>query len=55
MKTKKLTKEEAAYASRAATPLVCGNCVMFRFPNRCKQVKGKINRDGWCKYWEKPV
>lgn len=27
----------------------CGECVMFRAPDECTDVAGKIVRNGWCK------
>lgn len=27
----------------------CGLCVMFRLPDECTDVSGKISPQGWCK------
>jgi hypothetical protein len=29
----------------------CGKCVMFRAPDECTDVAGKIARWGWCKIY----
>lgn len=55
MKTKKLEKNEVGYMKRSATPFVCSNCIMFRFPMKCSLVKGKIQGEGWCRHWERPA
>jgi hypothetical protein len=47
------SKKEARYAELSVhLPQRCGNCSMFREPTLCTLVQGKIDRAGWCRYWE---
>jgi hypothetical protein len=48
------TKGEARYTDKSPHEgKTCGNCHMFRKPQRCTLVSGVIRAPGWCKYWEK--
>lgn len=48
----KSTKAEAKYVSESEYNQKCKNCTMFIRPNGCTGVKGKIDPDGWCKFYE---
>jgi hypothetical protein len=48
------TKSEARYTDKSPHEgKTCGNCHMFRKPQRCTLVSGVIRAPGWCKYWER--
>jgi hypothetical protein len=46
----KVSKVTAKYQDEPKGNEKCSNCNMFRAPNACTAVKGKISPDGWCKY-----
>ena len=48
----KASKKEAKYQDYPKGDEKCGNCSMWRPPNGCTSVKGKISPKGWCKWWE---
>ena len=45
------TKEEANYRMGDETAS-CAQCTMFRQPESCTEVAGKISPDGLCDYFE---
>ena len=47
-----ISKSEAKYQDNPRGTKMCGDCSMFRRPDRCTLVKGTISRTGWCKHWE---
>ena len=49
----KHSKAEAGYVAHTVKGQRCINCTMWRSPNRCSAVLGKISPDGWCKWWKK--
>lgn len=49
----KITKETAKYVPDSKNQSHCAICRMFRAPNECTLVKGDIDPQGWCKFWEK--
>lgn len=49
----KATKEEADYTRCGTEAAHCGICTMFRRPDSCTAVQGKISPEGHCKYFEK--
>jgi hypothetical protein len=46
---KKASKESVNYQDNPKGNEKCSNCTMWRPPNACTSVKGKICPDGWCK------
>jgi hypothetical protein len=47
------TKGEARYTDKSPHEFkTCGNCHMFRKPQRCTLVRGTIRAPGWCKFWD---
>lgn len=46
------SKEYAEYQTMPNGEEKCANCTMFRPPERCTYVDGKISPEGWCKQWE---
>ena len=49
----KISKEEAEYTeSSPHEDKQCQNCTMFIEGGQCSLVKGDIDPEGWCKYWE---
>ncbi len=49
-----LSKTDANYISHTVTRgEKCADCSMFREPDSCTLVKGKIAKVGHCRYWEK--
>lgn len=47
------SKEYAEYRDRPKGSQQCSGCSMFRAPQACTLVEGKISPRGWCRYWEK--
>ena len=47
-----VTKEEAEYQDAPKGREFCGRCTMFRPPHKCSYVRGYIERDGWCRFFE---
>ena len=45
----KSSKAEVNYQDEPKGNEKCSNCNMWRPPNGCTAVKGKICPDGWCK------
>lgn len=45
------TKAEAGYQPTPKNGQKCVNCTMWRDPNRCTAVEGKIDPNGWCKWY----
>jgi hypothetical protein len=53
---RKMSKPEAGYVGSARSPRKqhCGACSMFLAETRrCTLVKGNIDPEGWCQYWER--
>jgi len=48
----KIDKVEAEYRAYSHGKQECRGCSMFRQPDKCTLVTGKISPHGWCKYWE---
>jgi hypothetical protein len=46
----KSSKKTAGYINEPKANEKCSNCNMWRPPNACTAVKGKISPDGWCKW-----
>ena len=46
----KASKATAKYQNEPKENEKCSNCNMWRPPNGCTAVKGKIAPDGWCKW-----
>ena len=46
----KASKATAGYQNEPKGNEKCSNCNMWRPPNGCTAVKGKIAPDGWCKW-----
>ena len=46
----KASKVTAGYRNKPKGNEKCSNCNMWRPPNGCTAVKGKIAPDGWCKW-----
>ena len=46
----KASKATADYQNEPKGNEKCSNCNMWRPPNGCTAVKGKIAPDGWCKW-----
>jgi hypothetical protein len=52
-KVRKATKAEANYRRPApARDRRCAVCTMFRPPESCTAVEGRISREATCKYFE---
>ncbi len=51
----KLSKASVNYQDSTAPGRNCGTCSMFRAPNGCTLVKGKISRDDVCDRWAPDV
>lgn len=49
----KVSKDYASYRSSPNGPQCCAKCTMFRQPQSCTTVNGKISPAGYCKYYEK--
>lgn len=49
----KVSKSTADYQNNPKGNQRCNQCTMWREPNQCTAVRGKIAADGWCKYYEK--
>ena len=50
----KATQAEARYIPRSRKPDErCAICTMFRAPQSCTAVEGKIAAAGWCRYFER--
>jgi hypothetical protein len=47
----KASKAVAKYQNEPKGSEKCSNCNMWREPNGCTSVKGKISPDGWCKWY----
>lgn len=47
-----ISQQEAKYRKSTPNMKMCVFCSMFRFPNSCTLVEGKINPQGHCKFWE---
>ncbi len=47
-----ISKSEAGYVDHPIAGQCCDACVMYRDPNRCSLVTGRILPDGHCQYWE---
>lgn len=45
-------KAEADYVGHAVDGHTCRTCTMFRPPQSCTSVEGKISPDGYCDYFE---
>lgn len=45
------TKEQAGYQPIPKNGQKCINCTMWRDPDRCTAVAGKIDPNGWCKWY----
>lgn len=45
------TKAEAGYQDSPKNGQKCVNCTMWRDPNKCTAVEGKIDPNGWCKWY----
>lgn len=52
MVSDKVSKEHAEYRGSPNGQQSCGRCTMFRQPDKCTTVAGKISPAGWCKYYE---
>lgn len=60
---RKHSKDESQYIDNSITKNKCSVCKHFQKPYSCKIVEGRINPDGWCKYfhsymnekWDKPT
>jgi len=50
---KKIDKDEARYQNAPKGTQWCSRCNMFRKPDSCTLVVGKISPGGWCRYWER--
>ncbi len=50
---KKVSKATADYQDHPKEQERCDKCTMWRPPHGCTAVRGKIDADGWCKYYEK--
>lgn len=49
----KHSKAEAGYVAHIVKGQRCINCTMWRSPNKCSAVLGKISPDGWCKWFKR--
>jgi len=49
----KASKATAKYRNEPKENQKCSNCTMWRPPNACTSVKGKISPEGWCKWYKK--
>lgn len=47
------TKSEARYQEYPKGAQRCDKCTMFRAPDKCTLVQGKISPAGWSKYFER--
>lgn len=47
----KASKRTADYQNEPKGSEKCSNCNMWRPPNSCTSVLGKISPDGWCKWY----
>lgn len=51
---RKVSKEHADYTPTASDMNErCELCRYFEDPNKCRRVIGPVNRDGWCRYFER--
>ena len=50
LEEEKASKTTAKYQDEPHGNEKCSNCNMWRPPNGCTAVKGKISPDGWCKW-----
>ena len=48
----KASKAEAAYQDRGNGHKRCARCEMFRAPDQCTAVEGRISPQGWCRFYE---
>lgn len=46
------SKEYAQYQPHPKGEQQCSLCTMFRAPESCTLVDGKISPKGWCRYFE---
>jgi hypothetical protein len=46
------SKSYASYQTEPKGDQQCDKCTMWRTPDRCSLVDGKISPQGWCKYFE---
>jgi len=49
----KITKTEAKYQDNPKALHKCEGCSMFRKPDLCTLVEGRISAHGWCRHWER--
>lgn len=49
----KATQTKAHYTRCGTEAKHCSICTMFRPPDQCTAVAGKISRDGYCDYFKK--
>ena len=49
----KITKTEAKYQDNPKALHKCEGCSMFRKPDLCTLVEGRISSHGWCRHWER--
>ena len=49
---KQISKEAAGYIDEARGKRKCEDCSMFADPNKCTLVRGHIEPEGHCSYWE---
>ena len=47
------SKEYVKYQDQPKGDERCADCTMFRPPNRCTYVDGKISPQGWCTAFER--
>jgi hypothetical protein len=52
IKEEKDSKQEANYQDSPKGDEYCEDCTMWREPNGCTAVEGKISPKGWCSYFE---
>jgi hypothetical protein len=52
IKEEKDSKQEANYQDSPRGDEYCEDCTMWREPNGCTAVEGKISPEGWCSYFE---
>lgn len=51
----KVSKMEAEYTDHSPYDNECDDCAHFKSPNRCEIVEGRIDEDGWCKFFKKEL
>lgn len=48
----KMSQADVNYQDRPKAGNKCINCTMWRDPNRCSAVTGKISPNGWCNIFQ---